>query len=97
MIEHVVLIRWMESARQDAIDNAMAELRQLKGKIPEIVDLSCGVNFSDQAKRFTHGLVVRFKDGDALKAYLTHIEHERVVQKFIAPIRNDILVFDYEF
>jgi hypothetical protein len=97
MIEHIVLIRWMEGASQKAIDAAMAELRQLKDKIPEIVDLSCGENFSDQAKRFTHGLVVRVKDGAGLKAYLEHLEHQRVVQKFIMPIRNEILVLDYEF
>jgi hypothetical protein len=97
MIEHVVLIRWMERASQEAIDAAMTELRQLKDKVPGIVDLSCGTNFSDQAKRYTHGLVVRFKDGAALKAYLEHLEHQRVVEKFIMPIRNDILVLDYEF
>jgi hypothetical protein len=94
MIEHVVLFRWAEAASQEAIDATMTELRQLKGKVPGIVDLSCGTNFSDQAKRYTHGLAVRFKDGVALKAYL---EHQRVVEKFIMPIRNDILVLDYEF
>jgi Stress responsive A/B Barrel Domain len=97
MIEHIVLFQWMEIASREARDNAMVELRQLKNKIPEILDLSCGENFSDSAKRYTHGLVVRFKDRAALQAYLAHPEHERVVQKFIKPFRNDILALDYEF
>jgi hypothetical protein len=97
MIEHIVLIRWMESASQEAIGNVMAEVRQLKDKVPGIVDFSCGVNCSDRAKRYTHGLVARFKDRAALEAYLAHSEHLHLVQKLVAPIQNDILIFDYEF
>jgi hypothetical protein len=97
MIEHILLIRWTEGAGREAIDSAMAELRQLKDKIPGIVDLSCGINFSDRSKGYTHGLVIRFKDRAALNAYNPHPEHQRVVQKFINPIRGDTIVFDYEF
>jgi len=97
MIEHIVLFRWTEGTGQEAIDHAIAELRQLKGKIPGIVDLTCGTNFSDRAKGYTHGLVVRFKDRSALEAYGPHPEHQRVVQNFITPIRAEILALDYEF
>jgi hypothetical protein len=97
MVEHIVLFRWTEGASQEAIDSAVAELRGLKGKIAGVVDLSCGVNFSDRAKGYTHGLVVRFTDRAALEAYVPHPEHQRVVQNFINPIRADILALDYEF
>jgi Stress responsive A/B Barrel Domain len=97
MIEHIVLFRWTEGASQEAVNNVVTELRQLKNKIPSIVDLSCGTNFCDRAKGYTHGLVVRFfKDRAALDAYGPHPEHQRVVQKFIAPIRADVLAVDYE-
>jgi len=97
MIEHIVLFRWKEDASQDAIDRVVAELRALKGKIPGIVDLSCGANFSDRANGYTHGLVVRFADRSALEAYGPHPDHQRVVQKLINPIRADILALDFEF
>jgi hypothetical protein len=97
MIEHVVLFRWQENASQEAIDTAVLELRKLKNRIPGIVDLSCGTNFSARAKGYTHGLVVRFTDRPALEAYGPHPEHQRVVQNFINPIRADILALDYEF
>jgi hypothetical protein len=97
LVEHIVLFRWTEEASQEAIDGAVAELRRLKGKIAGIVDLSCGPNFSDRAKGYTHGLVVRFTDRAALEAYGTHPEHQRVVQNFINPIRDDILALDYAF
>lgn len=96
MIEHIVLFRWTENASPEAINNVMTELSKLKSKIQGIVDLSCGTNFSDRAKGYTHGLVVRFKDRAALEAYGPHPEHQRVVQNLIAPIRADILALDYE-
>jgi hypothetical protein len=97
MIEHVVLFRWAETASEEAKATAMTELRSLKGKIPGIIDLSCGTSFCDRAKGYTHGLVVRFKDRAALQAYGPHPEHQRVVQNFIDPVRADVLVVDYEF
>jgi len=96
MVEHIVLFRWTEEASQEAIDSVVAELRGLKGKIAGVVDLSCGANFSDRAKSYTHGLVVRFTDRAALEAYGPHPEHQRVVQNFINPIRADVLALDYE-
>src|SRR5258708_24079134 len=96
MIEHILLLRWNEEASQEAIDNAMAELAGLKDKIPGIVGLSSGVNFSDRAKGYTHGAVMRFTNRAALEAYYPHPEHQRVVQKFITPMRADSLIFDYE-
>ena len=96
MIEHIVLFRWTDDASQEAIDNVLTELRKLKSKIPGIADSSCGANFSDRAKGYTHGLVVRFNDRSALEAYGPHPEHQRVVQNFINPIRADVLAFDYE-
>ena len=83
-------------AKPEAIDKAMADLRSLKNKIPGIVDLSCGANFSDRAKSYTHGLFVRFTDRAALQAYVPHPEHQRVVQNVINPICADVLALDYE-
>ena len=97
MVEHILLIRWTEGASPEAVDTAMAELRALKDKIPGILDLSCGTNFSVRAKGYTHGLAIRFKDRAALEAYNPHPEHQRVVQQFINPIRGDTIVLDYEF
>jgi hypothetical protein len=97
MVEHIVLMRWQEQATPEAIERVMTELRALKNKIPAIVDLSCGPNFSDRSKGFTHGLVVRFKDRAGLDTYVPHPEHQRVVQIFIKPISAEVLAVDYEF
>jgi Stress responsive A/B Barrel Domain len=96
MIEHILLLRWNETATQESIDYAMVELRGLKDKIPGIVDISSGKNFSERSKGFTHGMIFRFKDRAALESYIPHPEHQRVVQKILGPIRADVLVVDYE-
>ena len=78
------------------MEKAFKELRALKTKIPGILELTCGVNFTDRAKGFTHGIVVRFENQAALDTYLPHPEHQRVVVEFFNPIRADALAMDYE-
>ena len=96
MIEHILLLRWKDDANQEAIDNALTELRALKDKIPGIVAISFGLNFSERSKGYTHGIVMRFTNRAALDAYYPHPEHQRVVQKLINPIRADAVIVDYE-
>jgi hypothetical protein len=95
-IMHIVLFQWTPEAGPDAINRAVTELLALKDKIPGILELTCGQNFTDRGKGFTHGLVVRFTDRAALDIYGPHPEHQRVVQTYINPIRADVLAFDYE-
>jgi hypothetical protein len=97
MVEHIVLFRWKEDATPEAIQRVLDGLRGLKGKIPGIVDLTCGPDFSGRARGFTHGMVVRFVDRSALESYLPHPFHQEVVKTFIDPIRVDVLACDFEW
>ena len=97
MVEHLVLFKWKADAGEEAIAETMTQLHDLKSHIEGIHDLTCGLNISDRAKGYTHGLVVRFDSREALDAYGPHPAHQRVVQNYINPIREDILVLDYEF
>lgn len=102
MIEHVVLFKWQDEAmngddRQRVIASAHAGLAALKSKIPSIVDLSVGLNFSARSQGFHSGLVVRFHDRAGLEAYAQHPEHTKVVEQLIRPIAASILAVDYEF
>ena len=98
MIEHVVLFQWKEDASPSAIASAVDALKALKAKIPEIVDLSCGANFSNRSQGFQFGLVVRFQNRAALEEiYQPHPAHQDVLQHFLKPIIADVLAVDYEF
>ena len=94
-VMHIVLFKWKESATPAEIRTIVEELRGLQSRRPGIAELSCGENFSDRAQGFTHGLCVRFTDRAALEVYGPHPEHQRVVQNFINPVREDVLVCDY--
>jgi hypothetical protein len=96
VVEHILLMKWNEQASQEAIDRVFLELRGLKEKIPGIEEVSCGKNFSERAKGYTHGVVMRFKNRAALTAYFPHPEHQRVVKTWINPILAEILALDYE-
>jgi hypothetical protein len=97
MIEHIVIMRWNEGTTPQAIEAVLEALRALKNKIPNILDLTCGENFSDRSKGYTHALVVRFPDRAALANYIQHPDHQAVVQGLINPILADSLAVDYEF
>jgi hypothetical protein len=96
MVEHVVLFKWNEDAAPEAVQAAVDGLKALRFKIPGIIDISCGENFSDRNKGYHTGLVVRFDSREALEAYGPHAEHQKVVQNQIAPIRADVLAVDYD-
>src|SRR5215472_9075917 len=96
MVDHLVLFKWKEGAKIDDIIAAISGLKSLKSKIPGIVDLTCGENFSDRSQGFHCGLLVRFESRAALDGYGPHPAHQEVVQKLLAPIRADIIVVDFE-
>ena len=86
MVEHIVLFKVKQGVSVEAITGMVEGLAGLKSRVPGILDLSLGTNFSDRSKGFTHGLVVRFRDRAALDEYIPHPAHQEVVQKRIKPI-----------
>ncbi len=96
MIEHVVLFRWKPEATGEQVAEVMEGLRGLKDRIPGIVTLACGADFSGRAQGYTHGLVVRFSDRAALDAYGPHPDHQAVIETRIKPILEGILGFNFE-
>jgi hypothetical protein len=72
-------------------------LHGLRGQVDGIVELSAGENFStERSKGFTHGLWVRFRNREALRAYIPHPAHQKVVKENVLPIMDDLIVVDYE-
>jgi hypothetical protein len=96
LIEHVVLFRWKADASPEAISAAIAGLSSLRGKIPGLVDLTCGANFCERSQGYQCGLVVRLRDRSALETYGPHAAHQEVVASLINPILEDVIAVDYE-
>ena len=96
MVEHVVLFKLRPDATGEQKRAAIEALKGLKGQIEGIVDLTCGLNFSERSQGYEIGLVVRFRDRAALEAYLPHPAHRGVVDQHLQPIREAVIVADYE-
>jgi hypothetical protein len=96
MVEHVVLFKTTAGATEEQKERMVAELAALRGKIPGILDLTVGRNFSSRNQGYDIGLVVRFENRDALEVYLPHPAHRGCVDTFVAPIKEDVIVVDYE-
>jgi hypothetical protein len=96
MVEHIVLFKTTADATAEQKEQMIAGLRGLREQIPGILDLSVGYNFSARNQGFDIGLLVRFEDRAALETYLPHPAHRSCVDRFISPIKEDVIVVDYE-
>ncbi|NET40690.1 Dabb family protein [Okeania sp. SIO2B3] len=96
MIVHIVLFKWHPDTSAENIASVMSALKGMKGKVPEIIDISCGNNFSELSQGFQNGLVVQFKDKTALDAYAKNAHHQEIIKSLIKPILADKITIDYE-
>lgn len=96
MVEHVVLFKTKPGTTDEQKQNLITALKALKDQIPGIVHLTAGPNFSDRSQGYDLGLSVRFEDRASLDAYGPHPAHQACVAQFVIPIREDIIVADYE-
>jgi hypothetical protein len=94
MVEHMVWIKFHDNVTAQRRQQHLEGLRSLPGRVPGIIELAVGENFTDRARGFTHGLLVRLKDRAALKTYAEHPEHVAVA----APLRQDaeLMAMDIE-
>ena len=95
MVDHLVLFAVNDDASPEDVEDLLASIRNLRGSIPTVMDLSVGEDFSGRAKGYTHGLFVRLRTTDDLRAYLDHPSHQAVIEKIDA-LTTGRLVVDYD-
>lgn len=99
MIKHIVLWRLKESAggRDRAANAALIKerLEALNGRMPGMIRLEIGTDFSATGDSSHLALYSEFEDRAALEGYLNHPEH-KAVMPFIAEARTERRVADYE-
>jgi hypothetical protein len=99
MIEHIVVFKVKADLTDAQKNDMLSAIRSLKDRVPGILDLQVGENFSERAQGFTHALVVRFTDRAALDGYIPHPAHQDVVQNhFLSYLDPDTprIVLDFE-
>ena len=83
---HIAWLRFKDDVGSERIEEHLAACRSLPAKVPVVIDLRCGPNFTDRAGGFTHGIVVTLPNPEAISAYMEHPEHVKVVE----PLREDV-------
>lgn len=87
-----------EAEGASGADNAkklVDQLNKLPGKIPEIVELEAGLDFSKSPASYEVGLLTKFRTKEDLETYRVHPDHQKVVS-FVQKTTSDRAVVDYE-
>jgi hypothetical protein len=96
VIEHIVLIKFSPNTTQEQKEELISRTLLLKEKIPGIIDIRQGFNFSARSQGYEVGLTVRFQDRDALENYGPHPEHQEIVAYLKEIGIEDSIIVDFE-
>jgi len=99
MIKHIVVWRLKETAHCNTKEkNAVIikeKLEALNGKIPGMIKLEVGINFSEEENVSDIVLYSEFNSREELKNYQVHPEH-KAIMPFIMEARSERRMVDYE-
>jgi len=96
MIEHMVLLKFSKSTTEDQKLELIHRTLLLKDKIPGIMDIQQGNNFSNRSQGFEMGLTVRFEDRTSLENYGPHPAHQEVFSYLKEIGLEDSIIVDFE-
>ena len=94
MIQHIVLLKWKPGTTDEQIDRAFGQAQELVDGIESVERVTLGRNRGAMDHGFTHALIVRLSDEDALSSYLRHPVRERYVGEILAPIEQERIEID---
>jgi len=92
MIKHIVM--WTLHDKNDAI-MVKKTLEGLKGKVPSIIDIEVGIDFSATDASADVILYSTFANRDDLSAYVAHPDHQAVIP-MMQRVTTSRKVVDYE-
>lgn len=97
-LNHLLLIWLKEPGNQRHREQLIAASQRLR-EVPGVLDLDVGqVVQSDRAvveDSFDVALSLRFRDEQALRAYVEHPLHQQIVKQSLAPLLQRYQVMDY--
>ncbi len=99
MIRHCVLWTFHKTANGCSKDENLQKARKLlmdmKGRIPGLLHIDCGINVYIDNASWDLALFTEFDSIEDLKVYQTHPVHEEV-KRFMALVRDQRAVVDWE-
>lgn len=102
MIRHCVFIRFRREIEPEQRRALLAEIAELKDRLPGIQAVHIGANVSPEEgmdKGYSEGFVVDFRNAEARDAYLADPQHQATGRKLVAAAQGGIegiLVYDLD-
>lgn len=94
-VEHIVLIEPNDGVSEDQTKEVLDGIAGLKNKIPGVVDVKIGKNFTKRAPQISHAVIVTLVDPEALAAYGPHPAHKDVL-RILLPFAKNLTIADIE-
>jgi hypothetical protein len=94
MIQHIVLLKWKAGTTDEQIEDAFHHAQELLDGIDSVERITLGRNRSEMDHGFTHALIVKLSDDDALSSYLHDPVRERYVSEVLGPIEQERIEID---
>lgn len=95
MLRHIVFFK-LKDPNPETLNKVKGLLENLKGKIPELLELEVGLDVVRSERSYDLALVTTFRSLDEMNAYQVHPLHVEVAQ-FIGTVRESAIAVDYEF
>lgn len=99
MIKHVIMFRLLDEvdgrSKQENALQAKALIEGMNGKIPGLIKVELGIDFSATESSADMILYSEFESREALDVYAGHPEHKAVIPFIKSIIRERVLV-DYQ-
>jgi len=95
--EHLVSFKFNQAITSRKQEEFIRQLLAFKGQIPGIIDLTAGLNVTEETDNihgYTLGLRVTFTDQEALRSYGPHPLHQQFVQA-LDGLLDEVIVVDY--
>lgn len=96
MVRHVVLFKFRQDVRNEAMEKASRLLNGLKDKIEFIRSIETGKDVLGRDHSYDLALTITFDNLEDYKKYDTHPAHIEV-KEFILSVRTSTVSVDYEF
>jgi hypothetical protein len=94
-VQHLVLIETNVGVTDAQIEGLLDGVTGLKGKIPGVLDVKIGKNFTDRAPHISVAGVITLADKASLAAYGPHPAHQDVL-KVLAALAKSVTIADIE-
>jgi hypothetical protein len=92
VITHVVLMKFKAENKDEVIEEALARLHGMVGKVPSLRALEAGRHVGAPDRAFDLGLVTRFDDLEALGAYAVDPVHVAVKSWLFQRLEQSVVV-----